>query len=74
MRCDGELFRAVHVARVNALAHGPERDRAVHGAGIDIGEAESLGEPLGDGAFARAGGSVDRDYDTFVICISQKSE
>ena len=42
---------------------GPERHRAVHGAGIDVGEAQLRGQAAGYGAFARAGRAVDGDYD-----------
>ena len=38
----------------------------VHGAGIDIGEAQDRGDALGDGAFAGGGWAVDGDGDGFV--------
>ena len=41
--------------------HRPQRHGPVHGAGIDISEAETVGETAGDGALAGAGRSVDGD-------------
>ena len=63
----GELFHAVHVGRVDVLAQRPQRHGAVHGAGIDIGEAQPRGQAPGDGALSRARRAVDGD-DDLALC------
>ena len=65
-RRDGKLLHAVHIVELDALAHRPQRHRAVHRAGIDVGEAEPRRQALGDRALARARRAVDGDYDASV--------
>ena len=74
LRGDGQLLHAVHVVRSRRLRQRPQRHRAIHGAGIDVGEAEPRGDALGDGALARAGGAVDRDDDPSWLGICQEIE
>jgi hypothetical protein len=59
-----QLFHAVHVGGVRVLAHGPQRHGAVHGAGVDVGEAQPAGQAARNGALAGAGGPVDGDDHT----------
>ena len=40
LRGDGQLLHAVHVVEADALPQRPQGHRAVHGAGIDVGEAQ----------------------------------
>ena len=44
-----------------AVAQGVERDGAIHGAGVDVGYAELLGQVFGHGAFAARRVAVDGD-------------
>ena len=56
----------MEVVKVDADSQGPQRDGAVHGSGIDIGEAEALGDGPRDGALAGAGGPVNRNNQSFL--------
>ena len=69
-----ELLHAVHVVRADLLPQAPERHGTVHGAGIDVGEAEPLRHVFRDRALAGAGRSVNRDYDYSGIIIGQEIE
>ena len=46
----------IAMIKLRLIAHG-----AIEQPGVEHGEAEMLGKRLGDGAFARSGGAVDRD-------------
>ncbi len=70
---DGKLLHAMHVAGVHALPHRPQRHRAVHGSGIDVGEPQAGRQPFGDGAFPRPRRPVDRDHDALLCVFRQKS-
>ena len=55
----------------SVLPHGPQRDRPVHGAGIDVSEAQPLGQAARHAALTRAGRTVDGDdYTPGVRCHS----
>ena len=73
LRRDRKLLHAMHVGGIDALAHRPQRHRAVHRAGIDVGESEARGQPFGDGALARARRPVDRDHYALLCVFRQKS-
>ncbi len=62
----GELLQAMKVVEIDADSQGPQRDRAVHGSGVDIGEAQALGDGARDGAFAGARGPVNRNNQAFL--------
>ena len=49
------------VAELEPLPLREPGERPVHRPGVEVAEAETLGEPAGDGALARAGRPVDRD-------------
>ncbi len=52
--------RGLFVEGVVAL-DGLEGQRAIHGASLEIEEAEAAGEMGGEGALAGAGGAIDGD-------------
>ena len=52
----------------------PQRDGAVHCAGIDIGEAQPLRQALGDRALTRARRPVDRHHQPPIPIVRQESE
>ncbi len=62
----GKLLKTVHVARFDMQAQSPESDGAVHGAAIDIDEAQLFGHAPGQCTLARAGRTVDSNYDAFL--------
>jgi len=64
----------MHVARIHLLPQRPQRHRAVHGAGIDIGESQPRGHPFGDGALARARRPVDGHHYPFLSEVRQNSK
>ena len=57
----GQAAHDLGVAGVDPAAQGGEGDRAVHGAGVEVLEAEAGGQRLGHGGLARPGRSVDGD-------------
>ena len=62
----GELLQAVEVVEIDAHSQSPQRDRAVHGSGIDIGETEALRDGTRDGAFAGARRPVNGNNQSFL--------
>ena len=56
-----ELGERVGAAEVEAALHREPRERAVHRAGIEVAEAEPLGERARHSALAGAGRPVDRN-------------
>src|SRR5438105_6670456 len=59
-----EVEKLDNAAGIGERDLGPgqrERDRPIHGAGVEELEAEPLCQSFGGGALARAGGSIDRD-------------
>ena len=72
LRGQGQLLHAVHVVGVDVLPQRPQGHGAVHGAGVDIGEAQALGQASRDGALAGAGRPVDGDHDAFCVWQSAK--
>ena len=55
---DGVLVRGA-----DAGAQGGQADGAVHGAGVQVEDAETGGDGVGDGGFARADGAIECDVD-----------
>src|SRR5262249_43190279 len=51
---------ALRLVERDALADREPRERPIHRAGVEVAEAEPLGEPARHGALARARGPVDR--------------
>ncbi len=56
-----ELRERVGVAELEAALHREPRERAVHRAGVEVAEAEPLGERARHSALARSRRPVDRD-------------
>src|SRR5207253_3676970 len=54
-----ELGEPIALTERHAPLHGEPRQRAVHGARVEVAEAEPLREPLRHGALASPGGAVD---------------
>jgi len=68
---EGELFEAMRVGEVDFFAQSPESHGAVHGSGIDVNIAEFVCHAARKGAFARSGGTVDRNYVAQKTTVSQ---
>src|SRR5439155_15324701 len=60
-----ELTQGRAVAERQAALHREPGERPVHGARVEIAEAEPLGEPRRDCAFPRSRGAVDGDDHRF---------
>jgi hypothetical protein len=58
--CLGEAAKRGAVVEGNPLLERQPRQRAVHGAGVEVAEAEARGEAARDRALARARGAVYR--------------
>ena len=56
-----ELPELLALAEVDPFLHGEPGQRAVHGAGVEVAEAEALREAACDRAFACPCGPVDGD-------------
>ena len=54
------------VVHIHAFLEAIPGEGAIHGAGVDIGEAEAAGDEFGVGAFAAGTGAVDGDDDGVV--------
>ena len=57
----------VRAIEVDALVLAPPGGGPVHGAGVEVGQAEPGGDALRDGRFARSARPVDRDDDSHVL-------
>ncbi len=56
----------MQVVQIDPYAEGPQRDRTVHGAAVDISEAEPLCDGARDGALARARRPVNCNNQAFL--------
>src|SRR5258708_5520758 len=63
----GELFEPMHVGDGDIRAQGPQRDGAVHGAGVDVQVSELVGDAAGERALAGAGRAVDGYCDALAV-------
>ena len=62
----GELFESHVIAQRQFVSQGLQCERAIHGAGFEIQQAELARKMSGDGAFACSGRTVDGDDDPAV--------
>src|SRR5208283_1987136 len=62
----GELFQTMHVSQVSLALQGPEGNRAVHGAGVDVDEAEAVGNTACEGTLPGPGRAVNGNHNAFV--------
>jgi len=66
----GELGEAVGLVERHAALHGEPRERPVHGAGIEVAEAQALGEQAGNRALSGSRRPVDGNDHRVVTALS----
>ena len=70
IECDGQIVctggHRLFVIEVDSRRRADKRNGTIHCSRIELIELQSLGDEVGDGRFARSGGSVDCDnHDSF---------